>query len=258
MNLTKIYFALIILITIIILAYLNPHPIIWMFLIILFIVLLPTILCHLDMIYNGYAYVTNKVGCYKELKNSAMKFLDRYFNIKIIGQDTYTEPVIFVINHSLNDIISDICLMKIKTKTKIIKVSRRGIVEKLFRNIEHIYIDPKGKSRTELLIKNVKEAKENGYSVIIFPEGQDCVKKSTWRQLMPFKNGAFVLANELDMPIVPVIITAGIYNNGIITSGNIEIHYLNILHSKLYNNDIQLMKDDCYKIMNKKISCIDV
>lgn len=255
MNIRKIYFALLLILIVIILSYYFPHPVIYLFLILLLICLLPTILYHIDLIRTGYQYVHYKIGKYDEAKQDACNLLDRHFKIQIIGKQEYEQPVIFTINHSLNDIVSDICLLKIKSKNKIIKVTRKGFVEKLFKNIEHIYIDPTSKNRTEKLLQDVKDAKDNNFNVIIFPEGQNCIKKTHWRQLMEFRNGAFVMAKELNMPIVPIIITAGKYNNALVTYGKIEIHYLDMIDPMNYT--IDEMKNHTYNLMFEKLQTVD-
>jgi hypothetical protein len=256
MNLKIVYYQVFFILLAIVLACLCPHPILWLFFILLLIAFLPTLLCNLDLLRLAYIYTTHKQGRYKELREDGCNLLDRHFKVKIIGQQDYEKPVIFIVNHSFNDFVSDSCLLKIKSKNKIIKVTRAGRVQKLFNNIEHIYINSEGNNRTQQLLDDVKKAKEDGYSVIIFPEGQNCVKKQYWRQLMPFRNGTFVLAKELDMLIVPVIITAGRYNNGLVKYGPIKIQYLDLINPNDY--DLEELKDHCYNVMSQKLKYIDI
>ncbi len=68
--------------------------------------------------------------------------------------------------------------------------------------IGHIFID---RSNTKKAIETMNEAREkirDGVSVFFFPEGT----RSKTGDLLPFKKGAFYLAIELGLPILPVSI----------------------------------------------------
>ncbi len=64
----------------------------------------------------------------------------------------------------------------------------------------HIFVD---RSDTEAAIRSIEAAKErvrDGTSVVFFPEGT----RSKDGRLQPFKKGAFRMAIDLDLPILPV------------------------------------------------------
>lgn len=66
----------------------------------------------------------------------------------------------------------------------------------------HVYID---RSNSETAIASLKEAKKrivNGTSVLFFPEGT----RSVSGELQEFKKGAFIMALELGIPILPITI----------------------------------------------------
>lgn len=68
--------------------------------------------------------------------------------------------------------------------------------------LDHIYID---RSSSQMAIESINKAKEkikNGTSVIFFPEGT----RSCDSRLQPFKKGAFKLAVDLGLPVLPVTI----------------------------------------------------
>ncbi len=70
------------------------------------------------------------------------------------------------------------------------------------KTLQHIYID---RSSSEKAIESINKAKEkicNGTSVIFFPEGT----RSCDFILQPFKKGAFKLAIDLGLPVLPVTI----------------------------------------------------
>lgn len=67
----------------------------------------------------------------------------------------------------------------------------------------HIYID---RSNTEAAIRTIRDAREKvtgGTSVIFFPEGT----RSRTGELLRFKKGAFKMAMDLGVPVLPVTIS---------------------------------------------------
>ncbi|MCP3953519.1 MAG: 1-acyl-sn-glycerol-3-phosphate acyltransferase [Desulfobacterales bacterium] len=85
-------------------------------------------------------------------------------------------------------------------KQELRKVPALGIA---CEKIGHIFID---RSNTEAALRSLDEAKSkivNGTSVIFFPEGT----RSRSRALGKFKKGAFLMALDLGIPILPVTIS---------------------------------------------------
>ncbi len=69
--------------------------------------------------------------------------------------------------------------------------------------LEHVFID---RSNTDAAIRSIEAAKERirgGTSVVFFPEGT----RSLNGKLLPFKKGAFRMALDLGLPILPVTLT---------------------------------------------------
>jgi len=69
--------------------------------------------------------------------------------------------------------------------------------------VGHIFLD---RSNQHAAVRSLEEAKQKltkGSSVVIFPEGT----RGNGEELLPFKRGAFKLALELGLPILPVTIT---------------------------------------------------
>ena len=67
----------------------------------------------------------------------------------------------------------------------------------------HVYIDRSNSQRAQASIDAAKSQLKNGTSIFFFPEGT----RSLDGRLLPFKKGAFKLARELNLPILPVTIT---------------------------------------------------
>ena len=68
--------------------------------------------------------------------------------------------------------------------------------------VGHIFID---RSNTRKAMESLNEARKrltNGTSVVIFPEGT----RSKSGRMLPFKRGAFKMAIDLNLPILPVTI----------------------------------------------------
>lgn len=70
------------------------------------------------------------------------------------------------------------------------------------KKVGHIFID---RSNSRAAFESLNKARKklvNGTSVVIFPEGT----RSPTNDLLPFKRGAFKLALELNLPILPVTV----------------------------------------------------
>ncbi len=66
----------------------------------------------------------------------------------------------------------------------------------------HIYVDRKNRQSSLNTMKKAGEKLVNGTSVFFFPEGT----RNNGEQLLPFKKGAFKMAESLALPILPVTI----------------------------------------------------
>lgn len=84
-------------------------------------------------------------------------------------------------------------------KQELRKVPALGIAcEKL----GHVFVDRSDPRKAKTSIENAKAEIRDGTSIFFFPEGT----RSDRRQMLPFKRGAFKLAKELGLPILPVTI----------------------------------------------------
>jgi 1-acyl-sn-glycerol-3-phosphate acyltransferase len=66
--------------------------------------------------------------------------------------------------------------------------------------IGHIFLDRSNKKDALKTLNKAKSKLINGTSIVIFPEGT----RSKSEQLNPFKRGAFKLAYDLNLPILPI------------------------------------------------------
>jgi 1-acyl-sn-glycerol-3-phosphate acyltransferase len=83
------------------------------------------------------------------------------------------------------------------------EVFKIPLVGRAMRTIGIIEIDrSSGQSSRQAINEGVKVAAERGYSLIVFPEGT----RSRGGNLLPFKKGAFRIAIDAGLPILPVVI----------------------------------------------------
>lgn len=66
----------------------------------------------------------------------------------------------------------------------------------------HIFVDRSGPSKIGKTYDDARKTLRDGMSVVVFPEGS----RSRTGRLAPFKRGAYMLADELQLPVVPLTI----------------------------------------------------
>ena len=111
--------------------------------------------------------------------------------------------------------------------------------------VGHIFIDRSSSAEAIKSINAAKKKIKDGTSVIFFPEGT----RSKTSTLLPFKKGAFRLAYELDLPLLPVTIngTNKVWPTGTLNlfPGKVEIiiHPPIDIHQYAENNPGALISD---------------
>lgn len=100
---------------------------------------------------------------------------------------------------------------------------------------------------------------KNGWSIVIFPEGG--IPDNENPKMVPFKKGAFILAKQTGIPIVPVTFT----NNFLLFSdptkilgpampGISKVHIHPFISSEVVERmDMQELSDYCFSIINKPL-----
>ncbi|MCK9180165.1 MAG: 1-acyl-sn-glycerol-3-phosphate acyltransferase [Bacteroides sp.] len=76
-------------------------------------------------------------------------------------------------------------------------------VGKACESAGHIFVDRSGPKKIAETIERAKESLTNGVSLVVFPEGA----RTFTGHMGYFKKGAFQLASDLQLPIVPITIT---------------------------------------------------
>jgi 1-acyl-sn-glycerol-3-phosphate acyltransferase len=123
-----------------------------------------------------------------------------------------------------------------------------------FKNL-HIAVDRERlKSRADSL-KQAGEALDSGSGIIIFPEGGIYTKSPP--QMMPFKNGAFRLAMDKQIPIIPVTLS---YNHLILPdNGELRLRWRKakmVLHEPIMafaGESEATFKERCFQIIQNQL-----
>ncbi len=109
--------------------------------------------------------------------------------------------------------------------------------------VGHIFID---RSSPKAALESIKEAKGklvNGTSVVIFPEGT----RSGSNTVKRFKSGAFKIAEDLDLPILPVTIkdTHKIYGGGTfnVRPGKVSLTINSCIDTKMYKGETRKLME---------------
>ncbi|MDP2562060.1 1-acyl-sn-glycerol-3-phosphate acyltransferase [Psychrobium sp. 1_MG-2023] len=129
-----------------------------------------------------------------------------FWSIKISGRDKFKQdqPYVVISNHlSTIDVLAASRLFvhfKWVSKVENFKIPFIGWTMYLNR---YVAIKRGGISSIKSMMKQSKAHLDNGSSIFIFPEGS----RSSDGHLKPFKTGAFKIAKEMNVPIMPVVLT---------------------------------------------------
>ena len=136
-----------------------------------------------------------------------------------------------------------------------IAVNNIPLLGYIFKNL-HIMVDREDKdSKKQTYLKSFKSIDE-GYSMGIFPEGGIKTKKIP--QLAPFKDGAFIMAIEKQIPILPVSLLDAyqiMKGSFFITWSPCEIVCHTPISSKGYiKRDLEKFKNKCYNVLQNELN----
>ena len=173
-------------------------------------------------------------------------------------------PCIYMVNHrSYLDVIivASLIRQKIKYLGKA-EVFDWPLFGFLAKHSGQIPVQRENKESRQKGYDLMKKAIEEGFSIILFPEGgwkNRGDKKSSNpyglsedKLLQDFRNGGFRLAMETKVPIVPIILlNAQIRFSDLtmrIIPGKIKVYVLDIMSSKAFKTPLDLNKE-CHKLM---------
>ena len=115
--------------------------------------------------------------------------------------ESLPETCIYVANHAsyLDIVLSYIAIPKYFVYMGKAEIDKAPLLRAFFRDM-NIYVNRKSRSGSYAAFQAVSEKIRKGESVFLYPEGTIEAKGN----LRPFKNGAFRMAIDLQVPIVPV------------------------------------------------------
>ncbi|MBR5324618.1 MAG: 1-acyl-sn-glycerol-3-phosphate acyltransferase [Muribaculaceae bacterium] len=170
------------------------------------LLLLITILTTSMVIVGGFLGDASFWGYYPPRIWSKLFCMISLVKVEVKGRENIkdNESYIFVANHQgAYDIFLIYGYLNHNFKWVLKHTLRKvPMVGKACEAAKHIFVDrtnPKGIKRT---IEEAKNTLKDGMSVVIFPEGT----RSSDGQMKKFKRGAFQLAVDLNMPVVPMTI----------------------------------------------------
>lgn len=162
------------------------------------------------------------------------------------------ETVIFVCNHrSFFDIPVLLAILDkpygLMSKDSIKKIPFIG---KWMRELNCVFVDRDNARKAVLSLNLVGENLDQGYSMIIFPEGT----RNKTSNLLKFKTGAFKLAVEKKVSVVPIFMTgtAEIFekNNYRIKPNHVTVKILPKI-TVTNNSDYKTILDNAYDMISK-------
>lgn len=113
--------------------------------------------------------------------------------------ETFDEPAIIICNHQSH--LDLPVLMSVHPKMIFLTndwVWNNFFYGKLIHEAEFFPVS----AEIDVILPHLKNLKERGYSIVVFPEGT----RSADCSILRFHQGAFLLAQELDMDIVPMVL----------------------------------------------------
>ena len=170
------------------------------------------------------------------------------------GVDLKKQYIIIANHFSFIDIPA---LAALNTPFKFIgkmQVNNIPVLGYIFKNL-HIMVDRDSKeSRKQTYIESFNSI-DQGYSIGIFPEGG--IKTEKVPTMAPFKNGAFAMALEKQIPILPVSLL-GAYK---IMKGSFFINWSPceiVCHKPIYTDgfsskDVDAFREKCYRVLQSEL-----
>ncbi|MBQ8606817.1 MAG: 1-acyl-sn-glycerol-3-phosphate acyltransferase [Bacteroidaceae bacterium] len=127
--------------------------------------------------------------------------------VKIVGHEHINKKTsyVFVANHQgAFDIFLILGFLGRNFKWMMKKSLRKApLIGRACYDAGYIFVDKSGPKKIKETIDRARNILQGGTSLVVFPEGA----RSYTGEMIPFKKGAFQLADQLQLPIVPLTIT---------------------------------------------------
>ena len=126
------------------------------------------------------------------------------FNLQNISNETFEKPAVIICNHQSH--LDLMCLMMLTPKLVILTndwVWNNPFYGKLIKYADFYPVS----GGTEQMLEKLTDRINNGYSIVVFPEGT----RSANGTIQRFHRGAFYLAEQLNLDILPILLH-GVYD----------------------------------------------
>ena len=184
----------------------NPFVVIYLLIVFLPLAIIATALTAIITIIMSTLFGDHKWGYYPAMVWSRVICALGLVRVRIVGQENYDpkQSYIFIANHQS---ILDIFLIYgwLDSRFKWImkqEIRKIPLVGKACEAAGHIFIDRSNAIKAKHSIEKAEERLRNGSSVVIFPEGS----RTRTGVIGKFKRGAFSIAADLHLPVVPITI----------------------------------------------------
>ncbi len=164
-----------------------------------------------------------------------------FIKVEVTGLENIQkgQSYVFVSNHqSMTDVFTIYGWLPVVFKW-IMKAELRKVpfVGGACKAAGHIFIDRSSRAAAKNSILKAKEVLHDGICIVIFPEGT----RTKTGQVGRFKRGAFSIASDLQLPIVPISLTGcyEIWPSGRVyaTHGKIHMHISAPMITEEYNDE---------------------
>lgn len=236
----------------------NPFYILYEIFIFFPLFLITTTITAITTIIMSAIFGDVKWGYYPARWWSKITCATALVRIEIVGEELLNEKqsYVFVANHqSIFDIFIIYGWLRSKFKWIMKKeIKKIPLVGKACEYAGHIFIDRTNNRSAVRSIEAAGRRLTGGVSVVIFPEGT----RTHDGNIGKFRRGAFLLASDLNLPLVPITIK-GAYetlprDTAIIRPGKITMIIHKPIDTKPYNHDnIKELINDTHEIIKKDL-----
>jgi 1-acyl-sn-glycerol-3-phosphate acyltransferase len=189
-------------------------------------------------------------------------WINTLFTVQIHNETTYTQPVIFLINHIAKARpFDEFCLALIdQPNLRIVALPHKpGSYPDIILKSSQ-YIPAKHSNGFSGFTENCEKALQDGNSILVFPEGKHTEKQLHWTQLSQFQSGVFELALKTKSLIVPLILEGFNCDSGCIKGFGqggqpLRLHYLDPIDPRNFDSALKLKHIVRYQ-MNQKLQHI--
>ncbi len=123
-------------------------------------------------------------------------------DVRVVGKPYTAGPAVYASNHrSWLDPFVDLSVVWAFPVAKA-EVGKLPIVAQGARATGILFVDRSSRSSRQAIVDEMKNALKQGFSILIYPEGTTSTQPAT----RSFKRGGFTVAQDADVPVVPMAI----------------------------------------------------